>query len=91
MMELIMNNKIEAFNLPQGQMANMFHSMALREPGKLSRIGLGTYIDPRVEGGKMNERTKNCGFDAVGLVEVDGEEYLQYKPVKIDMRTRTAI
>jgi len=74
MMELIMNNKIEAFNLPQGQMANMFHSMALREPGKLSRIGLGTYIDPRVEGGKMNERTKNCGFDAVGLVEVDGEE-----------------
>lgn len=84
MMELIMNNKIEAFNLPQGQMANMFHSMALREPGKLSRIGLGTYIDPRVEGGKMNERTKNCGFDAVGLVEVDGEEYLQYKPVKID-------
>ena len=46
-MELISGNKIEAYNLPQGQMANMFHSMALREPGKLSKIGLGTYIDPR--------------------------------------------
>ena len=34
MMELISVNKIEAYNLPQGQMANMFHSMALSEPGK---------------------------------------------------------
>ena len=84
MMELISNNKIEAFNLPQGQMANMFHSMALREPGKLSKVGLGTYIDPRIEGGKMNQKTKDCGYDTVAIVEVDGEEYIQYKPVPID-------
>lgn len=82
-MELIANNKVEAYNLPQGQMANMFHSMALREPGKLSKIGLGTYIDPRIEGGKMNERTKPLE-DIVGLVTVDGEEYIQYKEVPID-------
>lgn len=84
MMDLISENKIEAFNLPQGQMANMFHSMALREPGKLSKIGIGTYIDPRIEGGKMNQKTKECGYDEVAVVTVDGEEYLQYKPVKID-------
>lgn len=84
MMDLIAGNKIEAFNLPQGQMANMFHSMALREPGKLSKIGIGTYVDPRIEGGKMNQKTRDCGYDEVGLVMVDGEEYLQYKPVKID-------
>lgn len=83
-MDLISGNKIEAFNLPQGQMANMFHSMALREPGKLSKIGLGTYIDPRIEGGKMNDRTKECGDDLVAVVEIDGEEYLQYKPIPID-------
>ena len=59
MMDLISDNKVEAFNLPQGQMSNMFHSMALREPGKLSKVGLGTYIDPRIEGGKMNQRTKD--------------------------------
>ena len=85
LMDLIAGNKIEAFNLPQGQMANMFHSMALKEPGKLSKIGIGTYIDPRVEGGKMNQKTKDCGDDAVGLVTVDGEEYIQYKPVPIDV------
>ena len=84
MMDLISENKIEAFNLPQGQMSNMFHSMALREPGKLSKVGIGTYIDPRIEGGKMNQKTKDCGYDQVGIVTVDGEEYLQYKPVKID-------
>jgi len=84
MMDLISGNKIEAFNLPQGQMANMFHSMALREPGKLSKIGLGTYVDPRVEGAKMNQRTKDCGHEVVAIVNVDGEEYIQYKPVPID-------
>lgn len=84
MMDLIANNQIEAFNLPQGQMANLFHSMALREPGKLSKVGIGTYIDPRIEGGKMNQKTKNCGEDMVSLVTIDGEEYLQYKHIPID-------
>lgn len=84
MMDLIAGNKIEAFNLPQGQMANMFHSMALKEPGKLSKVGIGTYIDPRIEGGKMNAKTKECGYDQVAIVNIDGEEYLQYKPVPID-------
>ena len=84
MMNLITENKIEAFNLPQGQMANMFHSMALREPGKLSKVGIGTYIDPRIEGGKMNQKARDSGYDTVAIVNVDGEEYIQYKPVKID-------
>ena len=84
MMDLIAGNKIEAFNLPQGQMANMFHSMALKEPGKISKVGIGTYIDPRYEGGKMNQKTKDCGYDEVELVTVGGEEYLMYKEVPID-------
>lgn len=82
-MELIAGNQIEAYNLPQGQMANLFHSMALREPGKLSKIGLGTYIDPRIEGGKMNEMTKPLE-DIVNVVEIDGEEYLRYRHIPID-------
>lgn len=83
MMELISENKVEAYNLPQGQMANMFHSMALREPGKISKIGLGTFIDPRIEGGKMNDRTKPLE-DIVDVIEIDGEEYLRYREIPID-------
>lgn len=83
-MDLISNNKIEAFNLPQGQMANMFHSMALREPGKLSKVGIGTYIDPRLEGGKMNQKARESGYDVVDIVNVCGEDYIRYKPIPID-------
>ena len=84
MMDLIAGNKIEAFNLPQGQMANLYHAMAMREPGKLSKVGLGTYIDPRYEGGKMNQKTKDCGDDVVAIINIDGEDYIQYKPIPID-------
>ena len=84
MMALISGNKIEAYNLPQGQMANMYHSIALREPGKISKIGLGTYVDPRVEGGKMNQLTKDQGEDIVEVIEIHGEEYLLYKEFRID-------
>ena len=84
MMRLISENKIEAFNLPQGQMANLFHSMALREPGKISKVGLGTYIDPRYEGGKMNQAARDSGFETVSLIEIDGEEYIRYHHIPID-------
>jgi propionate CoA-transferase len=84
MMKLILEDRIEAFNLPQGQMANLFHSMALREPGKLSKVGLGTYIDPRYEGGKMNQRAKDSGYETVSLVDVEGEEYIRYHHIPID-------
>lgn len=83
MMDLIAENKVEAYCLPQGQMANMYHSMALREPGKISKIGLGTFIDPRIEGGKMNDRTKPLE-DIVEVITIDGEEYLRYKEIPID-------
>lgn len=84
MMRLIAENKVEAFNLPQGQLANLFHSMALREPGKISKVGLGTYIDPRYEGGKMNQAARDSGFETVSLIELDGEEYIRYHHIPID-------
>lgn len=84
MMGLIMENKIEAFNLPQGQMANLFHSMALREPAKISKVGLGTYIDPRYEAGEMNEKARESEFKTVSLMELDGEEYIRYHHFPID-------
>lgn len=83
LMEMIAGNKVEAYNMPQGQMANLFHSMALREPGKISKIGLGTYMDPRIEGGKMNAKTKALE-DLIDIVELDGEEYIRYKHIPID-------
>lgn len=83
MMDLIASNKILAYNLPQGQFAQLYRSMAGGEPGKITKVGLGTYIDPRMSGGKMNDLTKNAP-DIVDIVTIDGEEYMRYKPIPLD-------
>ena len=83
-MEMIGSNKVEAYNLPQGQIAQLYRSMACGLPGKMSKVGLGTYIDPRVEGGKMNARTRALP-DIVEVMEYGGEEYLFYKAIPLDV------
>ena len=52
--------------------------MACGLPGKLSKVGLGTFVDPRYEGGKMNERTKPLE-DIVEIMQIDGEDYMFYR------------
>jgi propionate CoA-transferase len=82
-MEMIANNKVEAYCMPQGQIAQLYRSMACGLPGKMSKVGLGTFVDPRLEGGKMNERTKNLP-DLIDVITVKGEEYLLYNSIPID-------
>lgn len=82
-MDLIANNQVEAYCLPQGQIAQLYRSMACGLPGKMSRVGLGTFIDPRIEGGKMNGRTRELE-DISEIITVDGEEYMFYRAVPID-------
>ena len=83
MMKLIAENKILAYCIPQGQFAQLYRSMAGGEPGKITKVGLGTFIDPRLDGGKMNEVTKSAP-DIVDVVTIDGEEYMRYKPIPLD-------
>lgn len=82
-MDMIANNKVIAYCLPQGQIAQLYRAMACGLPGKMSKVGLGTFIDPRVEGGKMNERTQGEP-DIVEIVTYHGEEYMMYNEVPID-------
>jgi propionate CoA-transferase len=81
-MQLIAQNKVEAYCMPLGVLMNMFHAMCATQPGTVSKIGLGTYLDPRVEGGKMNGISKD---DMVELITIHGEEYLLYKHTPIDV------
>ncbi|EKQ57480.1 MULTISPECIES: acyl CoA--acetate/3-ketoacid CoA transferase [unclassified Clostridium] len=80
--QLIRNNKIYAYNLPQGIMCNIFRDIASKKTATISKVGLNTFVDPRIEGGKANSITKD---EIVEVIEILGQENLLYKCPSIDV------
>ncbi len=77
----LVDNELEGFLLPLGVMVQMYREIAAKRPGVITHVGLGTFVDPRHGGGRVNAVTKG---DIVKVIEIEGKEWLLYPTFKPD-------
>jgi propionate CoA-transferase len=83
---LVLQDAIEAWNLPQGVIAHLYRAIAGGKPGMVTRIGLHTFVDPRHDGGRLTPRTARSTIEPrVQLVTLGGQEQLFYPTLAIDV------
>ncbi len=82
MAKMVIEGGCEGYCLPQGVLCQLWREIAAHRPGVITKIGLGTFVDPRLEGGKMNKATTK---ELVQVVNIAGEEWLLYPTFKVDV------
>ena len=79
---LALDERIEAYCLPQGVVSHLYRETAAGRPGLVTRVGLGTFVDPRIDGGAMNAAST---AEVVRIIELDGEQCLFYPCRALDV------
>lgn len=80
--KMILQEQVEAYMLPAGVLSQLLRDIGGKRPGLITHVGVGTFCDPRLEGGRLNSISKECYTE---LIEIDGKEWVRYKPIHIDV------
>lgn len=83
--KLVYENEFPAYLVPQGVLAQMFRAIAGGKPGVVSKVGLHTFVDPRVEGARVNEAAYQSEEEVVQLLKLQEKEYLFYPAFSVDV------
>ena len=80
---MVVDNQVEAYNLPSGILFDMHRDAAARRPGVLTQVGIGTFVDPDSQGGAMNAAA--AAKPVVRKERFDGREWLYFPAVVPDV------
>lgn len=82
MSKMITDGSFEAWCLPQGVISQLWREIAAHRPGLITKTGLSTFVDPRVEGGRLNKATTT---EMVKVINFEGQEWLFFASFKVDV------
>lgn len=82
---LITENAFPCFMIPQGVLSHMMRAIASGKPGVITEVGMKTFVDPRVDGGCINDAAKSCEEIPVQLITLNGSDCLFYPAFSIDV------
>jgi len=80
--KMVLSGGCEGYNLPQGVISQLWREIAAHRPGLITKTGIGTYVDPRLEGGKMNGISTK---EMVKVIDFEGGEWLFYAGFPVDV------
>ena len=80
--KMVLSGGCEGYCLPQGVISQLWREIAAHRPGLITKTGLNTFVDPRLEGGKLNKITTK---DIVKVINLEGQEWLLYPSFKVDV------
>lgn len=81
---LIQDNQCLAYAVSLGTVTDLLRAAAAHKPGVFTSSGISTFLDPRLEGGKLNKLTKETGADLASVAAIGGKEWLFYPTIPVD-------
>jgi propionate CoA-transferase len=80
--QMIKDNQIEAYCFPGGVVQHLLREIGSGRPGLFTHSGLGTFVDPRNDGGRCNDISRDT---LIEVHQIDGKDVLRYKPFRVDV------